>query len=376
MIEALAGVLVGFIAGLVPGLHTNLIALLVASSQSDPLRASFFLVGVAVSRSIADALPTVFLGASEDVLSALPGHQLLKKGKGIQAVFFSVAGSLAGCLASLAILPLFAFLFPILVALIKPILFWLLFAAVIFLLVQERKFWAVIVFAFAGLLGLVTLDSVSNPLFPLLSGLFGASGLVLSIRSSSAMPFQEEDARIPRKSLWGSLVGAAIAAGMLLFPGLGPSQAAALAGNRKPSSFLVLTGALGTADVVLSLAALAVAGKARNGAVVMIQSLLGDLSVSTAAALLSVCLVAAGLATIGTLLLAPWYARIFEYVDYSVICGIVLAFLFVMSFLLSGWQGLIVFITATALGLIAPLTSVRRSSAMGCLLIPTLIALW
>ena len=163
---------------------------------------------------------------------------------------------------------------------------------------------------------------------------------------------------------------------MLLFPGLGPSQAAALAGNKKPSSFLVLTGALGTADVVLSLAAFAVAGKARNGAVVIIQSLLGNLSWSAAMVLLGASLVAAGLATIGTVMLAPWYARIFEYVDYKFICCAVLVFLFILVCVLSGPLGVLVFITATALGMLAPLTGSRRSAAMGCLLVPTLLALW
>ncbi|MBS3125663.1 tripartite tricarboxylate transporter permease [Candidatus Woesearchaeota archaeon] len=378
MIEvALLGVVIGFLSGLVPGIHTNLIAVLVVSFQADGFLSSVFLVAVAVSRSISDTLPTIFLGASDDVLSLLPSHQLLKKGKGLEAVFLSVAGSLFGCLASVALLPLFVLAFPFLVMLVKPVLFWLLLAGIFVLFLQERKIWGVIIFVFAGVLGIVTLSSVQNPLFPLLSGLFGASGLVLSIKNRSVIPTQRERSKVKGKSLLSSLVGAGAAAVMLLFPGLGPSQAASLvAGKRSPSSFLVLTGALGTADVVLSLAALAVAGKARNGAVVMIQSLLGTLSFSTTATLLGASLAAAGLATIGALLFAPVYARLFEYFDYSVLCCIVLAFLFVLVMALSGWRGILVFVTATALGTLAPLKGVRRSHAMGCLLIPTLVALW
>src|SRR3989344_5002364 len=368
---ALLGTAVGFIAGLIPGIHTNLIAVLIASLQADPLLSSVFLVAVAVSRSIADALPTVFLGASDDVLSILPGHHLLKKGKGLQAVCLSVAGSLAGCIASIALLPVFALVFPFLGALIKPLLFWLLLGAVVFLLCQERKVWPFVIFALAGLLGIIELGSVKNPLFPLLSGLFGASGIVLSIKSSSAIPAQRKVVRIKTRSLWSACAGAGAAAIMLLFPGLGPSQAASLVpGRQSSSSFLVLTGALGTADVVLSLAAFALADKARNGAVVIIQSLLGTLSFSAAGALLAACLVSAGLATIGALLFAKWYAKIFDYFDYGIICCAVLAFLLVLVVVLSGWHGILVFVTATALGLIAPLTGVRRSSAMGCLLVP------
>jgi TctA family transporter len=47
-----------------------------------------------------------------------------------------------------------------------------------------------------------------------------------------------------------------------------------------------------------------------------------------------------------------------------------------MCYVFSGWLGGLVFITATFIGLIAPLTNVSRSHGMGCLLIPTLLLLW
>ena len=65
LFAALLGTLVGILAALFPGFHTNLIAVIVATMQLDVWFASVFLVAVAISRSIADAVPTVFLGAAE-----------------------------------------------------------------------------------------------------------------------------------------------------------------------------------------------------------------------------------------------------------------------------------------------------------------------
>ena len=83
-----------------------------------------------------------------------------------------------------------------------------------------------------------------------------------------------------------------------------------------------------------------------------------------------------GISAVIALFASKWYARLVENIDYALISSTVLLFLFVMSYVLSGWLGVLVFITATAVGLIAPLTNVSRSHAMGCLLIPTLLLLW
>ena len=172
---ALLGTLIGILAALFPGFHTNLIAVIVATMQLDVWFASVFLVAVAISRSIADAVPTVFLGAAEDVMALLPGHKLLKQGCGVEAVKFCVIGSLFGIMGGTLLIPLFIKIFPILFSLMRPYLFWILVSLVIILLWRD-SWWAPIVFLLAGFLGLISLNSLRAPLFPLLSGLFGASG--------------------------------------------------------------------------------------------------------------------------------------------------------------------------------------------------------
>jgi putative membrane protein len=357
-----------------------LIAVIIAGLHADAWFSSVFLVALAVSRSVVDAVPTVFLGASEDVMSLLPGHKLLRKGFGVEAVKFCVLGSIFGVIFGILLIPVFIFVFPALFSLIRPVLFWLILALVLVLLSRD-SWWAFVVFILAGILGFISLDSVREPLFPLFSGLFGASGLLFSISRKAEVPrqFVTDSLKMRRLSMFFSVIAGVLAGSIVtLFPGLGPSQAAALAQVRRMKSirYLVLTGALGTVDVVISLVTFFVLGKSRNGAVVVIEQLLGSISGSVLWSFIAIACASAGIAAIAALFASRWYAKLVENVDYGMISFAVLLFLLGMSYFLSGLLGVLVFLTAAFIGLLAPLKNVSRSHAMGCLLVPTLFLLW
>ncbi len=380
MIEAaFFGAVVGIVAGLLPGLHTNLLAVFVVLLFDDVWFASVFLISLAVARSVVDAVPAVFLGASEDVMSILPGHKLLMKSHGCEAVKFLVAGSLFGLLISICFIPVFFFVFPFLFRILKPFLFWIVLLLVTILIAREG--WkAFCVFFLAGILGLLTLNSLLEPLFPLLSGLFGASGLLLSLLDDDSVPEQFfSDILRLKKSSWLSTLGTGVLAGSVvtLFPGLGPSQAAALVQVKrtKPIKYLVITGAIGTVDVVISLVTFISLGKTRNGAVVALEQLVGSLTPSAFVVLLGAALLSAGLASIVALYFSRFYAYFIDVVGCKNLAVCVIMILAVTSVFLSGSLGLLVFLTASAVGVIAPLIGVSRSHAMGCLLLPTLLVL-
>ena len=377
---SLLGLLTGIVAGLFPGIHTNLIAIIVAGFHADVWLSSVFLVAAAVSRSIIDAVPTVFLGASEDVMALLPGHKLLRKGFGIEAVKFCVLGSILGVVGGIMLIPIFIEIFPLIFSLIRPVLFWILLLFIIILLLRD-SWWSFAIFVLSGILGVLALSSVREPLFPLLSGLFGASGLLFSIFKKADIPVQFDTDMLKMRKLplfFSALTGILAGSIVTLFPGLGPSQAAALAQIKRVKSirYLVLTGALGTVDVIISLVTFFVLGKSRNGAVVIIEQLLGTISASALYTFIAVACVAAGISAVIALFAAKWYALLIERIDYSLISALVLISLLIMSFILSGWLGIVIFLTAAAVGLIAPVTNVSRAHSMGCLLIPTLLLLW
>jgi putative membrane protein len=383
------GIASGVIAGLIPGVHINLIASLLLAGSAwlrdwfSTMEFAVFVVAMGVTHAFVELVPTIFLGAPDDstALVMLPGHKMLHEGLGYDAVCFATIGALGCLLCTLLLFPLILWAFPLLSGAMKPVLGWLLLALVVVLIAKEGKDWwkAAIVFSTAGLLGWLVLRKLSleQPLLPLLSGLFGASSLALAIFERATVPVQiGRFARLGRadaaKGILGGLIGGTL---VTLFPGLGPGHAGALATMlfRSTSySYLVLTGGLHAADFLASLATLVALGKARNGALAALEKLV-DITASDLWLLGAVALIAGVLAAGLALLHARIFSGLVERVNYPLLSGSVLAFLAVLVILLSGWKGLAVLIASTLIGFLAPWLKVSRAHAMGCLLVPTLV---
>ena len=109
------GIAAGIITGLTPGIHVNLVAALAVSSGAvlfaiaSPLAVAVFIISLAITHTFLDAIPSIYLGAPDEAqaLNVLPGHRLLLRGEGHNAITYTVIGSLGCLFLSLAILPLF-----------------------------------------------------------------------------------------------------------------------------------------------------------------------------------------------------------------------------------------------------------------------------
>src|SRR6056297_691344 len=103
IIAIFAGILFGTLTGLTPGIHINLIsAIIISSTTGILLKINYiylivFIVSMSITHTFLDFIPSIFLGCpdTETELSVLPGHELLKKGEGYEAVILTVYGSLA-----------------------------------------------------------------------------------------------------------------------------------------------------------------------------------------------------------------------------------------------------------------------------------------
>ena len=98
-----AGIIAGTITGLIPGIHINLIgSFLIAFSgilfyNISPIYLVVFIAAMAITHTFLDFIPSILLGCpdTDTELSILPGHELLKKGRGYEAVILTCYGSLA-----------------------------------------------------------------------------------------------------------------------------------------------------------------------------------------------------------------------------------------------------------------------------------------
>lgn len=389
-IALILGLIAGTITGLIPGIHINLISLLLFSASAfflqytSPIILVVFIISMAITHTFLDFIPSIFLGAPDEdtALSILPGHNLLLKGQGYAAIKLTLIGSFFALFLILFMAPLFILFLPKVYPFIKQYMAFILIAASIFLIAKDKqKFWAFILFILSGILGIITLNLyvIRQPLFPLLSGLFGVSLLGVSFFRNVKIPKQKiTPVKIKRKETVKALGASTISASLCSFlPGLGPAQAAVIgseiAGKLSKNAFLILLGAINTIVMGLSFVALYSIQKSRTGAAVIIGKLLEDFSLNYLLLFLVVALVAGSLAVFLTLVFAKIFAKNIIKINYRYLCLGVIALITLLTIPISGLIGLVVLITATSIGIIAILKGIRRMHLMGCLLLPVIL---
>lgn len=399
---AFLGIVAGVFTGLMPGIHTNLIGtLLVAFSVSvsglvEPIYLIVLIVAMAITNTFIDFIPSIFLGCpdTETELSILPGHEMLKQGQGYQAIMLTNYGSIAAVFIVILITPLAFIVLPkfqeILLTKIQiplasfipqiPIMALLLILVVGMLIFSEkRKSQALFIFLLTGILGLIVLNlnSLKEPLLPLLSGLFGASSLIMSIKTKPKIPEQEITHLKPNKKMILPLIGATIASPISsLLPGLGSGQAAVIGSSISKTdqkSFLVLLGATNTIVMGFSFVTLYLISRNRTGAAAAISNLMGQFSFQLLALILIITFISGIISFFLTEKLARFFSKKISQVNYSKISIITLSILSLVILIISGFLGLIVFAISTLTGIYCISYQVRRTHMMGCLLIPTIV---
>jgi len=340
---------------------------------------------MAITHTFLDTIPSVFLGAPDEstVLSVLPGHRMLLQGKGYEAVMLTVIGSLASLILVLAFFPLFATFMETIYNFLKTYIAYFLIAIVTFLILREKisKFWAFTIFFIAGILGLATLNiaNLKEPLFPLLSGLFGISLLVTSINQNTKIPKQiisnpEIDTKLGYKATITSVFAGSVCSFM---PGLGPAQAAILGTqvtkNLGDKGFLILVGGLNTVNIALSLLTLYILNKARNGAVLTVSRIMENYNFYHLLLFIAVALIAAGIPTILATKITKKFSKFIEKVNYKILCLSIILLIVILVTLVSGFLGLLILIISTFVGMLPSLKGIGKNHLMGCLLLPVIL---
>ena len=387
LIPLALGLIFGCVCGLIPGLHPNnlIIFVPVLLMLFDPLPAAILLLTAGVVNSFVSMVPSILLGAPEDAeaLGVLPGHRLLMEGRGYEAVKLTVKGSLGGMLFALGTLPLFFFLIPPVYEFIKPLTHWLLILVVFYMIFTESgaksKIFALLIVLSSGILGILSLGYSDAMIFPLLSSLFGLPLLLTAIFKKTKLPtkFTEDEDKIENKRLFssvstGSLAG--IITGML--PGVGSAQATILAqklsGKGDGRDFLMSIGAVTTSNVIYSLLALWLIGKARSGIAIAVGEMI-TLDFEYVLIFLATIVIASAFASVATLKLTRPTLFLLKRLDYKTINILMILLMLILIFLFSGFMGLFVAAIGISIGLIPNYVEIKRTHCMGCLVIPIII---
>lgn len=381
----LLGIIAGTFTGLIPGIHINLISVFLISFSTtfffsiNPIYLVVFVSSMAITHTFLDFIPSIFLGCpdTDTELSILPGHEMLKQGRGYEAIILTNYGSLA------AILILVLIAFPSIFIISKTynfikefIPYLLILASFLLISLEKRKVQALFVFLLAGLLGFLTLNmEIKEPLLPLLTGLFGSSMLILSIKNKTQIP--QQIISVSREKIFKPLLGAVIASPLCSFlPGLGSGQAAVIGNlisrtNRK--GFLTLLGATNTLVMGFSFISLYVISKTRTGAAAAVQQLIGILSWKVFILILFTVIISGIISFYLTFFLAEFFAKRLHKINYTKLSIATIVLLCILIFAVSGPIGFIVLIASTLTGIFAISLDIKRTNMMGCLLIPTIL---
>ena len=385
LISTLVGVFAGTFTGLLPGVHINLVGTILVGltatlfSLINPIYLITFIASMAITHTFIDFIPSIFLGCpdTDTQLSVLPGHELLKEGKGYEAVMLTATGGIFAIFILILISFPSAFLFSMIYELIRSVMFYALSITSLLLIFSEKKkFTALFVFLISGILGLCVLNSeIKEPLLPLLTGLFGSSMLVISIKNKIQIPQQEITS--PRCKMLKPLIGTIIASPLCGFlPGLGSGQAAILGNSISRTDrkgFLVLIGATNILVMGLSFVSLYAISKTRTGAAVAIQEIMGFLSWKILLVILGVVLLSGIISFFLVKVLTRFFSQRINRINYSLLSIATLIFLVIIVFVFSGFWGLLILIASTLTGIYCNSLNVKKTHMMGCLLVPTMI---
>ena len=394
ILALVAGCFFGIITGITPGLHINLVAAILFSLSAFLLQYTnvivlgCFIIAMSITHTFSDFISATYLGAPSDetALAIMPAHRLLFKGMGHEAVKLATLGSFWCLVLTIALIPVLLFAVPWIFSVLK---FWIpliLAAAMAFMVIRaptaDKKFWTFVVTLLSGIFGLVVFEvpNLKDPLLPMLSGLFGISMLLLSLKEKVNLPVQRttENLVVKKKDFWKSMSASVFCGSLVsIFPGLGPAQSSAIAmqfvGKIEEHSYLILIGGINTVSMVLSLVTMLTIQKARNGSIAIVNELVQNVDFGIFITFVLISLIAGGIATFLTLSVSKFFSGIMNKINYSLLSLGIISFVALLVFIFSGLIGIFILLISTSIGLIANLTEINRSTCMACLLLPIIL---
>ena len=384
----LIGILIGTITGLIPGLHINLIITFLSLSlfekiiSSNPFPMALFVVSLSITHVVTDFIPSILLGAPEEdsYLSILPGHKMLLEGRAYEAITLCIYGAISSILFIPFLSLIYILILPHIFQSIKPLIPLILIIASIYLIFREDKiFPALIIFFMSGFLGYFTFNApVNEPLLPLLSGLFGISSIILSIRKNNKIPNQIiEKPKIKKiKFLKTILAGTIVTPFMSFLPGIGSGHSATISSEitkQNKKQFLFLIGFISILTMCLSFVASYSINKTRTGSAVAIMNYLGKISNLEISAIITTTIITIIISSLISISLAKFFVKNISKINYNSLSIIILFLIILINFLVSGPLSLFILFTSTSLGIYAQLSNSKKINLMGSLILPSII---
>ncbi|WP_254543894.1 tripartite tricarboxylate transporter permease [Halomarina pelagica] len=386
----LGGVALGTASGLLPGLHANNMALLLAAVApalpGPPLLVGCAMLAAGVVHTFLDVVPALALGVPDSAMaaSALPGHRLVLEGRGGEALRLSALGSASAVAMavplSIPMTRLMVALYPTIRAHLPLVLGGAALALVLTEPTARGAVGGALALLTSGALGLVALDlpvdgllETGDVLLPLFAGLFGAPVLLDAVGGGGVPRQVAPTVTLSRRAIAG-LGGVGTVAGAVVgyVPGVSSAVAATVAllavpGRYGGRGFIVATSGVNTANTIFALFALVALGQPRTGVLVAMDRAGVPLDLPSLLATVALA-AAAGFALV--VLVGDRYLRVAGRVDATRLSLSVLGLLCALSFVFAGGLGVGLLAVSALVGLLPVRFGARRAHLMGVLYAP------
>lgn len=373
----LAGFAIGFLGGLLPGLHSNTIISILASLGIDEKALAIMIISLFPAHLIASYVPSIFFGIPESstVVSVLPGQRMVLRGQGLAALKTVLLSCMISALLSAALFSISLDFFPLAYGAMKDNMKYILMVFSLVLLFRTRNFFlSSLIFLSSGILGYFSLNSgMDDPFLPLFSGMFAMAAMMNYQKGQ--VPEQKEidiDFGFLRFALIGVLLGLVAD----LIPGVGsPSQIAVFATifmRMDTLGYLAAISSVSVSQAVFSLSTSAAIDKSRVGATAWLSGYI-DIG-QNLFLLLSLFIISMAFAALLIYAIRKHVAKIAS-LDFSKANIILALYLVSITLVIDGVLGVAVLFVSGALGVLTLKLGVERTNLMGAIIVPTLMLL-
>lgn len=377
MIEwVVGGVLLGTITGLMPGIHPNLIAVVLAGIFTD---STILIFTTALTHTFLNSIPTTYLSTPDPdtALSLHPSQEYAKKGRAHEAIILTIIGSLLALILMIIISPLlFKIIKPLFRTINTAIPSLLILTATFLIIRQKNKLLAAGIFLLSGILGIISLNTnISEPLTPLFTGLFAIPSIIISSNEKTSTQKLTEP-KLHKKNLKTILKSLPFGSFFSFLPAVGPAQAIVVqqqfTKQKNKKDFLILTGCLNTINIIFSLIMLIQLNKARNGAIAVIKDQ-GFINIPQLSNLFCIALIITLPCTIIGILSSRLFLKLKNIINPKTLNNSIICLLVFIIFILSHTKGILVLVIASVIGYLPYKYNLSKTTLMGSLMVPTII---
>lgn len=393
LLEVLCGVVLGFVLGLIPNIHINLIGYVFSLFGVFVFFKEnfYFFFSLCVSQTLTSIIPSfIFYTQTQDVLfSPFLGQTPTTPSETKALLLLSFLAFLLGGIFSVLFLPFFYLLF-LLFSDFYFLIFLILLLSLTFLIFQEKEnSFRLIVLAiiiFSGTLGIFTLKFnffFKEPLIPCVFGLFALPSILLILFSEEKEGgFKSkvvQEIMCFKQIVYLSFLGTLFSSTIAIFPSLSPGLAMTFANtfkeNKSSKETVVLFSSILSSVLLIYFFLAVVFNKSRIGFISFLQinNILPKVVFADLLLLAFVFLIVVGLTvTLAYFCLDSIFIELNK-LDKKTVLFFVLMFSLFIVFVFSGMGGLFLVVVSGGIGFLPIVYNKNRLALMSYLILPTIL---